>query len=120
MRHQDGFFRIVFFLRNRAGIAEFREFFDLVEHIVTRGLCCAARAVRGRGIGVILVLARILNDQAVAVVREVLGRDHDDIPQRADAEAAAREQPEDARADLADVEAMDAEITQEDGEEQRH
>ena len=63
---------------------------------------------------------RILYDQAIVFVREILGGDHDDIHQRSDAQTTASEQPEDARADLADVEAMDAEITQKDGEQQRH
>lgn len=62
----------------------------------------------------------ILHDEPTCVIREVLGGDHDDIHQRADAEAARGEQPEDARADLARVEAVDAEIAKEDREQQRH
>ena len=72
------------------------------------------------GIGKSRIFLRILHDQAVFVVREILGGDHDDIHQRADAEATPGEQPEDARADLAGIEAMDAEIAQKDRKQQRH
>lgn len=92
----------------------------MVEHIFTRGLCSARIGVCGVRIAVIRALALILHDEAIGIVREVLGGDHDDIHQRADAKAPGREQPEDARADLADVEAVDAQIAKEDGEEQRH
>ena len=60
-----------------------------------------------------------VGDRFAVAVGERAAGDHDQVDQRADAEAAGREQPEHARADLADVEAVDAEPADEDAQQQR-
>lgn len=60
-----------------------------------------------------------VGDRLSVAVGECAAGDHDQVDQRADAEAAGREQPEHARADLADVEPVDAESADEDAQQQR-
>lgn len=95
--------RLVLLVRDRAGIVQLGQPLQLFEHVVA-GARRGRRRVRGGRVRIPL-----LNDDAAVFVREVLRRDQDDVDQRADAEAPAGQQPQYARADLADIEAMDAE-----------
>lgn len=61
----------------------------------------------------------VLNDHAAGVVRKGFGRNQDDVHQSANAEYTRCEEPEDARADFTDIEAVDAQPAEKDGEEQR-